>query len=75
MKEKLLAAGGHLFPFVPSSASTTCGGPAGVPSWLGGCRLRFRAALDVDNEKLQTSLPLITGRSAGIVQPLLSRMS
>lgn len=72
---KLLAAAGRLFPFVACWARTTCGGPPGVPSWLGGCQLRFCAALDVDNEQLQTSLPLIRPESGGIAQPLLSRMS
>lgn len=36
--------------------------PPQVPPWLGGCQLGFCAALDADNEKLQTSLHLITGR-------------
>lgn len=41
--------------------------PPQVPPWLGGCQLGFCAALDGDNEKLQTSLPLITGSLLGML--------
>lgn len=54
--------------------------PPQVPPWLGGCQLGFYAALDGDNEKLQTSLPLITGRvcwdcSASPLQDVMIRQS